>query len=253
MAVLHTIKAWLFDNQLTEDRNDLAARVSAERTLSVRDICGSAVERGGADIHAAAMEHAVELFHKEMAYRLCDGFSVNTGWYNASIHVKGVFASPTDAFDPERHTVAAEFRQGAELHRELGMVGVNVMGLAEPGFFIAEVTDLRTGSVNDLLTPGRNLRIAGGKLKVEAAPPEGTGPDKAGADCGVFFVNQGDGSRVQVEAADVVENQNAHLLIIIPQLVTGTYRLEVTTQYSGGNKPLKAPRTAVFDRLLTAP
>jgi hypothetical protein len=72
MSVLHTIKAWLFDNQLTEDQNDFAARVSAERTLNVREICRSAVE------------HAVELFHQEMAYRLCDGFSVNTGWYKAS-------------------------------------------------------------------------------------------------------------------------------------------------------------------------
>jgi hypothetical protein len=254
MAVLHTIKAWLFDNQLTEDQNDFAARVSAERTLSVREICRSAVERGGADIHAEAMEHAVELFHQEMAYRLCDGFSVNTGWYNASTHVKGVFTSPTDAYDPQRHTVAVEFRQGAELRRELGMVSVNILGRAEPGFFIAEVTDLRTGSVNDLLTPGRNLRITGGKLKVEAAPdPSAPAQPTAGASsdtCGVYFVNQTDGTRVKVDEADLVENLNAHLLIVIPPLDKGTYRLEVTTQFTG-NKPLKAPRTTTFDRLLT--
>jgi hypothetical protein len=205
------------------------------------------------------MEHAVELFHKEMAYRLCDGFSVNTGWYNASTHIKGVFTSPTDAFDPQRHTVGVEFRQGAELRRDLGMVSVNILGRAEPGFFIAEVTDLRTGSVNDLLTPGRNLRITGGKLKVEAAPdPDGGSAPAGTADaqgapsdpCGVYFVNQGDGSRVKVDEADLVENQNAHLLIVIPSLDKGTYRLEVTTQFTG-NRPLKAPRTTAFDRLLT--
>jgi hypothetical protein len=246
MAVLHTIKAWLFDNQLTEDQNDLTARVSAERTLSVGEICASAVERGGADIHAAAMEHAVELFHREMAYRLCDGFSVNTGWYNVSTHLKGVFAGPTDPYDPRRHTVAVEFRQGVELRRELGLVSVEILGRAEPGFFIAEVTDLRTGSVNDLLTPGRNLRIIGGKLKVESGLPEGAEPDKPGAaddPCGVSFVNQADGSRVKVDGADLVENQNARLLIVIPPLEKGTYRLEVTTRYSGGSKPLKTPRT----------
>jgi hypothetical protein len=90
MAVLHTIKAWLYENLLTDDQNDYAARVSAERTRAVRDVCESVVARGGADINAAAMEHAVELFHKEMGYRLCDGFSVNTGWYGASMHIKGV-------------------------------------------------------------------------------------------------------------------------------------------------------------------
>lgn len=241
MAVLHTIKAWLYDNQLTEDQNDLAARAASERTLTVRNICESSVERGGADIGASAMEHAVELFHKEMVYRLCDGFSVNTGWYNASTHVKGVFTSPTENFDPEKHTVTVEFRQGAELRRELGMVSVSILGKAESGFFIGEAIDLRTGSVNDLLTPGRNARITGGKLKIEGDDPA----------CGVYFVNESDASRIKVDPADIVENQNAHLLIVIPALPAGTYRLELTTQYSGGNKPLKAPRTAVFDRLLT--
>lgn len=241
MAVLHTIKAWLYENLLTEDQNDFSARVSAERALSVRDVCQSAAERGGADINAAAMEHAVDLFHKEMAYRLCDGFSVNTGWYNASTHIKGVFTSPSEAFDPAKHTVTVEFRQGAELRKDLALVGVNILGKAESGFFIAEVLDLRTRSVNDQLTPGRNAKISGGKLKVEGDDPA----------CGVYFVNEADGTRVKVDSADIVENQNAHLLIIIPALAAGTYRLEVSTQYSGGNKPLKTPRTTAFDRLLT--
>ena len=241
MAVLHTIKAWLYENLLTDDQNDFSARVSAERALSVRDVCQSAAERGGADINAAAMEHAVDLFHKEMAYRLCDGFSVNTGWYNASTHIKGVFTSPSEAFDPAKHTVTVEFRQGAELRKDLALVGVNILGKAESGFFIAEVLDLRTRSVNDQLTPGRNAKISGGKLKVEGDDPA----------CGVYFVNEADGTRVKVDSADIVENQNAHLLIIIPALAAGTYRLEVSTQYSGGNKPLKTPRTTAFDRLLT--
>jgi hypothetical protein len=242
MSVLHTIKAWLYDNLLTENPNDLSARVSAERTLNVRDICESAVERGGADISADAMEHAVNLFHKEMGYRLCDGFAVNTGWYIAYIHIKGVFKSVTEAFDRAKHTIGVDFRQGVELLKELALVKVEILGKAESGFFIAEVEDLRTHSVNDLLTPGRNLRISGAKLKIEGDDPP----------CGVYFVNEADGARVKVDPADIVENQKGHLLIIVPALVAGAYRLEVTSQYSGGNKPLNAARTAVFDRLLTA-
>ncbi|MDR2419456.1 MAG: DUF4469 domain-containing protein, partial [Treponema sp.] len=164
----------------------------------------------------------------------------NTSWYNASTHIKGVFTSPTEAFDPAKHTVAVEFRQGVELRRELGLVSVNIMGKAESGFFISEVVDLRTGSVNDLVTPGRNAKINGGKLKIEGDDPA----------CGVYFVNQADGSRVKVDAADIVENVNAHLLIIVPALATGTYQLEVSTQFAGGHT-LKEPRVVVFERLLT--
>jgi hypothetical protein len=166
---------------------------------------------------------------------------VNTSWYNASTHVRGVFTSPAEPFNPAKHTVAVEFRQGAELRRELGLVSVNILGKAESGFFIAEVLDKRSGSVNDLLTPGRNANISGGKLKVEGTDPLN----------GVYFVNEADGSRVKVDPADIVENQPAHLLII-PALPVGTYRLEITTQFTGsGGKTLNAPRTTTFDRLLT--
>ncbi|MDR1436500.1 MAG: DUF4469 domain-containing protein, partial [Candidatus Symbiothrix sp.] len=38
----------------------------------------------------------VNLWLREMAYRLCDGFSVNTGWFTAAVHIKGVFRSMDD-------------------------------------------------------------------------------------------------------------------------------------------------------------
>ena len=119
MATLHTIKAYLYDNMLTENPNDFVARVSTERSLNVKDICDSAQARGGADVSAAAMEHAVNLFLKEMGYRLCDGFGVNTGWFVAAPHIKGVFNSPADRFDPTRHRVLFELQQGSELRKEL--------------------------------------------------------------------------------------------------------------------------------------
>ena len=39
----HSIKAYLYDNVLTDNPNDLIARVSSERSLSIKDICLSAV------------------------------------------------------------------------------------------------------------------------------------------------------------------------------------------------------------------
>ncbi|MDR3116053.1 MAG: DUF4469 domain-containing protein [Treponema sp.] len=44
-----------------------------------------------------------------------------------------------------------------------------------------------------------------------------------------------------MDAADILENQNIHLLIVVPTLPAGTYRLEVTTRFAGNGKPLKAP------------
>jgi hypothetical protein len=240
MANLHNIKAQLYDNILTPNPNDFMARVISERSLNVKDVCRAAVTRGGADISEAAMEHAVNLFHKEVAYSLCDGFSVNTGLYTASVSIKGVFDSPKENFNAAKHTVMFDFKQGAQLRKELGNVSVVITGVADTSAYIAQVTDVKTGSINDMLTPGRNLRISGGKIKI----------DGDNAANGVYFVNQDTQARTRVDDSDVATNNPSELMIIIPALAAGVYRLEIVTQYSSG-KNLNNPRTATFERILT--
>ena len=242
MANLHNIRAKLYDNPLTPNPNDFMARVSADRTLNVKDICKGAVTRGGANISADAMEHAVNLFHKELGYTLCDGFSVNTGWYTASVSIKGVFDNPTEKFNAKKHTVMFDFKQGALLRKELGAVTVDVTGVADTAAFIAQATDVKTGSINDMLTPGRNLRINGIKIKIDGNNPEN----------GIFFVNQETRERIAVEMSDVATNNPSEVMIIIPELAEGTYKLEIVTQWGGNSKQLlKTPRTATFDQTLT--
>jgi hypothetical protein len=240
-TVLHKIKVWLYDNRLTPDNpNDYIARVESERSLSVSDICETAVTRGGADISAATMEHGVNLFFKEMGYQLCDGYSVNTGWFVANVQIRGTFDSPAETFNPEKHGLLFEFHQGARLRKELEQVSVEVLGVADTGSEIAQVTDVKTGSINDLLTPGRNLKITGAKLKIAGE----------NIDNGVWFVDPASGARTKVDATDVVVNNPSELIVVIPDLSAGAYQLEVTTQYAVSSL-LKEPRTAVFGRMLT--
>ena len=187
-----------------------------------------------------SMEHAVNLYHKEVGYSLCDGFSVNIGWYTASVSIKGVFDSAAEKFNPEKHTVMFDFKQGSLLRKELVNVTVEITGAADTSGYIAQVTDVKTGSINDLLTVGRNLRIIGSKIKI----------DGENADNGIYFVNQDTAARVKVEPDEIVNNNPSELLIIISALAQGSYRLEVVTQYSAG-KNLKQSRTVAFDRDLT--
>ena len=237
----HTIKAYLYDNLLTPDPNDFTARVSSERSLSVADICHSAATRGGADVSDAAMSHAVELFLKEMAYRLCDGFAVNTGYFTAMPVVRGVFLNPNETFDPQRHTLQFQFTQGELMRREIEDVEVKIMGVTETGLYIGQVEDMKSRTVNEVLTPGFNLRVTGTKLRVVG--------DKPGV--GIFFRETVTNTATKVDEGDIVVNNPSELMIIIPALPAGTYQLEVTTQYSTGNKLLKEVRSAVFDRPLT--
>lgn len=237
----HTIKAYLYDNLLTPDPNDFTARVSSERSLSVADICHSAATRGGADVSDAAMSHAVELFLKEMAYRLCDGFAVNTGYFTAMPVVRGVFLNPNETFDPQRHTLQFQFTQGELMRREIEDVEVKIMGVAETGLYIGQVEDMKSRTVNEVLTPGFNLRVTGTKLRVVG--------DKPGV--GIFFRETATNTATKVDEGDIVVNNPSELMIIIPALPAGTYQLEITTQFSTNKQWLKEPRTSVFEKPLT--
>jgi hypothetical protein len=241
MPILHKIKAYLYDNVLTKDNpNDFIARTVSERSLNVKEICEAAVSRGGADVTAAAMEHATDLFLKEMAYQLCDGYSVNTGYFTAGTQIRGVFNSPTETFDSQKHNILFQFNQGEKLRSEIPNIEINILGVADASSVILQVKDVKSGTINDILTPGRNLKIAGNKIKVAGENPAN----------GIFFVNTTTEERTQVETDEIVVNNPSELIVFIPTLGKGTYRLEVVTQYAGANI-LKEPRSAIFDKLLT--
>jgi len=239
--ILHKIKANLYPNLLTEDPNDFVARVISERTLNVKDICKVAVSRGGAPTTAEAMEHNVNLFLKEMGYQLSDGYSINTGYFTANTLIRGVFNSPTETFNTDKHAILYQFNQGDLLRKELPNISVEIKGIGDSSITVNEVIDVKTGSVNDLITPNRNLRIKGFKLKLAGDNPA----------VGVYFVNQTTQERTKVETSEIVTNNPAELIIVTPVLVAGTYMLEVVSQFAGGGINLKEPRTSAFDKVLT--
>jgi hypothetical protein len=236
----HRIKAILIPNLLTEDPDDFYAKVISERTLGISDICDSAVKRGNAPTSSEAMKINVELFLKEMEYQLKDGYSVNTGYFTAAPQVKGVFRNLADRFDKLRHSVYFLFNQGEILRRDLDEIEIEITGTGEAGILIVEVIDVKTGSVNDRITPDRNLRVRGAKLKLAGENP----------DVGVYFVNEVTGEETKVESDEIVDNKPSELVIVVPQLGAGLYTLKVVSQYTNGAL-LKEPRTATFDRTLT--
>ena len=237
----HKIRAELYDNVLTEDPNDFAARVVADKPLTSKEVCNYAAQRGGADISAKAMEHAVDLYLGEMTYLLCNGFTVSTGVFSVRPKIKGVFNKATEQFNPEKHKISFDFSQGLKLRRELENVSVEITGVSKVTFFVDEVVDIESESVNDLLTPKHNLRISGSKVKIAGEKEEN----------GVYFVNQETNERVKV-SSKIPVNKPSELMVVIPALTAGAYKLEIVTQFSGTTKkPLKEPRSTVFDKVLS--
>jgi len=241
MKTQHKIRAYLYENVLTKDNpNDYIARTASERSLNVQQICEMAVSRGGADVSASAMERATELFLKEMAYQLCDGYSINTDYFTARTKILGKFDSPDETFDTNKHGLIFNFNQGKKLKSEIPNIEINILGMADPISSISQITDLKSGSINDVLTPNRNLKIRGSKIKI-------TGNDPGN---GIFFVNTDSYKRTRAQSEDIAVNKPSELIIMVPDLPKGTYYLEVATQYTGSKKQLKEARTTRFDKIL---
>jgi hypothetical protein len=114
----------------------------------------------------------VRQFFDEAAYQLCDGFSVNTGYYSLHPRIGGTWQNELEHYDPAKHPVRFSFRALKPLRDLAGHIEVLIEGAAETAGFIAEITDVTTEAVNETLTPGGMFALAGHKIKVAGENPD---------------------------------------------------------------------------------
>lgn len=106
---------------------------------------------------------------------------------------------------------------------------------SQPWMYIAGSEDAATRAGNGSCTPGRNYVLNGRMLKIAGSDPS----------VGITLTSQS-GSLIKLTAV----NNPSQLIILLPaDLTAGTYELGVTTQYAGGGKTLKTPRS--MSKLIT--
>lgn len=235
------IRIQLYPYGLSQGKDDkYTARLSSEGpTLDNAAVCRSALCRRPSSLSEETMIHAVSVYFEELAYLLCNGHAVANGYFTAQAYVKGVFDAIMQ-FDPKRHDVVIEFRQGAMLRKMAASVKVKVLGLAYRRV-IDRVIDVASGSIDHNITPKQMLIVQGRKLKLAGSDPS----------VGIHFTNHHTGEVYQVPANTLAENHPTRLLFLVPDLPPGDYRLSVTTQYVGRSEPTKQSFTIDFQFPLT--
>ena len=118
---------------------------------------------------------------------------------------------------------------------------MEILGTTPFGAKTTEVQDMKSGSINNILTHNRSLKISGTKIKIAGD----------NALTGISFINIKDNNRTKVDPADIVTNYPSQLILITPELAPGEYIMEIAIQFSPGIKNLKHPRTITFDKILT--
>jgi hypothetical protein len=241
--IMHRIRAKLYPNYLHGVEGSFIARTRAEAPLSIESVCAAAKNRGGFTGNYEDLVEHIKIYLDEAAYQLANGFSVQNGYYSIHPKICGTFGKASDPVDPVKNKIDFSFHTLSRLRELASKITVEIEGVADVTGYIDEVTDIHTGSIDDLLTPGGMLAVGGHKIKTAGDNP----------DTGVYFVNKADGSRVKV-TEHLAENNVSKVIALIPDsLPAGTYTLEIITQYSSGSFFLKEPRTVTCPFDLTVP
>ena len=201
-------------NHLTADPNDFTARVIPRETTDYENVIELMIKRGSTVVRADILS-VLEDYHSVIADELLAGRYVNTPGCNYKVSIKGVFHGPDDVYDAARHQVAAVASAGARVKRVIAAQSKTEIGMAKkPSPELGYFTDLETGEMNSIATPGFMGTITGDKLKY----------DPADDNQGIFFVAE-EGTETRVTAAGSIKP--GRLMFIIPALPSGTYKLLV--------------------------
>ena len=229
--VLHHIRVKLYPNYLSKGGRYIA-RTANDKSLSVEDVCTILKTRAGFNGKYEELLENVRQYLDEVAYQLCDGFSVNNGYYCVYPNIGGTFDNVMDPYNAEKQPITFRFRTRAKLRHIVKNIDISIDGMANTSGFIDEFRDADEDSVNSIFVPGSQFVIRGHKIKIAGDNPE----------CGLYFVPVLDPTKA-VKVKRLAENSAKRIIGIAPDTEHSQNRLEIRTQFSGSaNKFLKNPR-----------
>lgn len=234
----YSFNAVLYDNPLTEKVGDFIARPVVNKTTRNADIARRIKERGS-ELEEKTITYVLDTADEMKAAAVAQGESVVDGMGQYLVSVIGAFDGATAKFDPAIHSLGVSYNPGKVLRKMFGQTTVHVTDTATTGPVIGKVTDPKSNTVNDKLTPSQPCVIKGSNLKI-------VGDE---ATVGVFFIKDDD--KATTPSPLIVHNNPSELTVMIPALADGLYRIRVVTNFAASSKMTKEPRTTDFHILLT--
>lgn len=227
----NVLKGWLADNAVTADnKDDKILVLESAGNLTEKEI----MERMMKEITGLKEEtlsHAVTLYNRIIMESLLNGYTVNTGLFYASPSFQGVIDG--GVWNKDKNSIRVNFQQGKTLREEIAKTKVDILGEKADIMYVLEVEDKKTGLKDGTVSPGFGVIIRGRNLKI-------AGSDES---VGIYLIND-QSSEEKLPDYQIIRNMPSELTIQIPTgLLTGTYTLRITTQFSAGKNSLKTPRS----------
>lgn len=231
----------LYDNPLTPEKDDYSGKVQLNGTLTNTDIAKDIVAERS-EYRLETIVNILTLSDEIKRTRLAGGFGINDGVAQMYPSVNGRFVGAGAQFDPAVHSVGVTMVASSALRTAMSETKVVVQNVATVGPVINKVIDVYTGNENSVITPNRNLKIFGQRLRIAGDS----------ALIGVWFIKADEtATRTRVDDRDLVDNNPSQLTVVVPSLTAGDYYVEVVTQSSAGQTLIKEPRSYRCELALT--
>ena len=239
MAKLFKVIVELYELLITARKDDRFGRVLNTGSLKIDDLIKIAVSRRS-DINAATMKAVYDILKEVALEELCGGKQVEFGLTHNGLIVNGVFIGDHASWGTE-HSLFLSATAIAEVREAIKSIEVMVNGMASSGMYINTLTDVASGEVNNRITPGGIVNLAGVKIKIAGEAPE----------VGIHLTEIATATVTDIPLTSIGTNDPSKISFVVPAgLPAGDYKLSLTTQYTA-NILLKEPRTYVFDYVLS--
>ena len=215
------IRYALFENKMLHAAdNEYMARTKAIGAADLEAIAARMADMG-TTVTKSDILAVFEDMSKAAESLLADGFTVNfDGLCNFKCSIKGIFAGPTDSFDPARHSLQVNVSAGQRIARAvISAAEITKSEAVIPTPSLAEFVDIASGTVNNLITPANIAVVNGYRLKFD--------PDAI--DEGIFLIAD---DNTEIKAASVANNKPSQLTFLVPDLagLGPEFRLEVRSR-----------------------
>ena len=227
----------LYENLLTEKVGDYSGKVRITGTLHNKEVA-QRFAKARTEYRPETIENILNISDQIKVEIISEGKSLVDGVGQYMLNIAGPFEGEDPKFDPAKHTLGITYTPGKLLRNAMKLITIDPR-VAKIGPVINNITDSTTGSVNDKITSGGPAVIDGSTLLLKGETDT----------IGVYFNPDGSGEAKKVQT--IVMNTKSQIIISIPQLEEGQYKLSVTTQAGSNYQLVKEARTYTFPILLT--
>jgi len=230
------LKYSLVENLLTERPDDYSAMTHSLTSLDKEAIITRMLNRG-TTLTRTDILAVLNNLEETVVDALLEGNNLTLPLFNTSFSISGVFDSPLDSFDGNRHKLNINLTKGLKIREIESKVKFEKTNVASPQPQIQEVKDSVSGKVNEIITRRGVVEVRGYNLKIEGDNPS----------CGLWFISEkGD----EKKAVVIIENKPSRILAMVPELDGERFQIKVATQYTGSGTMVKTPKQFIYPKQL---